>query len=132
MGADAHILIKADVVELGDPDVYLIEQLAIRRCGPGQVQLYRPDPDLWAGPGPCPDDVLVVQTPHRYYGVGYECGNWPRIRSILDALLKDAQGYPVLYGPDADGDDLPRVTPELLAELDAHWKAVGNADFPTV
>jgi hypothetical protein len=56
----------------------------------------------------------------RFYGPGYERGNWPKIKQF--ALENES----VLYGPD-DGSIPPiLLTQEVIEKLDRLWNAVGN------
>lgn len=62
---------------------------------------------------------VVVQTMARYYGPGYERGDWPAIYGairVLQATFPDAK---VFYGGDSTDDGI-EADSEYLAEIWAH------------
>lgn len=63
---------------------------------------------------------LEAQIPSRFWGPGYERGNWPVIAHAIEALRHAFPHGTVHYGGD-ESDDAPEVTDELMAECWAHW-----------
>lgn len=70
------------------------------------------------------EPTLSVRTLHRYYGIGYERGDWPFIRRMGDWLaLHLGERAELRYGGDCDdGWDELRPWAEVRSELDAHWQ----------
>lgn len=66
-------------------------------------------------------DRIEVNTGMRYYGPGYERGDWPTIAGAILCLRAALPlGCRVFYGGDTT-DDGPEATDELLAEYGLHW-----------
>ena len=57
----------------------------------------------------------------KYYGPGYERGNWPTLRGML--IFLDANTVGAEYGPDTS--EFTRPVGEVIIENDAHWLEVG-------
>lgn len=58
------------------------------------------EPYLFAGPD---EQFIEVHMYGRYYGPGYERGNWPLIRAIAEWCEKNIPGGEVYYGGDSSG-----------------------------
>lgn len=63
----------------------------------------------------------------RFYGPGYERGNWPIIAGVL-MILNSLNPGRVYYGSDAE-DMGQLVTPELLAEITTHYLGQHGDDY---
>lgn len=93
----------------------------------GQLPRY---PDLqWSRTEPVP--TVEVSTLSRYYGPGYERGNWPHIQKMGDLLVElfgeDAE---VRYGSDSAWEwDYLRPWSEIKAECAPLWDSVQNAPY---
>lgn len=73
-------------------------------------------------------DRADFNTLERYYGPGYERGDWPGIYGAIRALQHLMPDATVYYGSDADEDGGSECTDEYLAEMWAHWlSADGDA-----
>lgn len=71
---------------------------------------------------------VVVGTMARYYGPGYERGDWPSIYGairVLQAAFPEAKVY---YGGDSTDDGL-ECTEELLAEVWEHFLGPHGDDY---
>lgn len=70
-----------------------------------------------------------VQLFGRYYGPGYERGDWPNLYAILRWLqLNLPENSSIWYG--GDSDDAPTlVTEDFLTEMWTHWAAVGGVPY---
>lgn len=66
----------------------------------------------------------------RYYGPGYERGNWPLIGATLIWLKNQPKIEAVHYGSDAD-DSAELVTYSYLDTAWQHWAANGNLPYET-
>lgn len=65
-----------------------------------------------------------ISTTSRYYGPGYERGDWSFLRSIIEWMLMNMpEGSTVYYGGDSDEQYL--VTIDLMKEIDDHFFKVG-------
>lgn len=76
--------------------------------------------------------VLVLETLHRFYGIGYERGHWPEIQRIGDWLaVRLGERAELRYGSDSGYTDWASLTPwaEARAENAAHWEAQGNEPY---
>lgn len=71
---------------------------------------------------------VEVQTLDRYYGKGYERGDWPRIYGgirVLQAAFPEAR---VFYGSDSS-DDGEECTEEFLAGVWAHFLSPAGDNY---
>lgn len=85
------------------------------------------DPDYNEGRSLAYDDSewhgrprVNVYTLSRYYGVGYERGDWPSIYAAIRVLREAFPGAKVFYGSDSS-DDGTECTEEFLEELWSHY-----------
>lgn len=60
------------------------------------------------------------KTLHRYYGPGYERGDWPMIYADILLMRAAFPGMTVYYGSDCQ-DTWDEATDEVLAEIWQHW-----------
>jgi hypothetical protein len=72
-----------------------------------------------------PDGEMM--TLDRYYGSGYERGDWPRLRGFIEWLQRHTEGE-VLYGDDSTDHVIP-ATPDFLDRMQAHWDEYGNEPY---
>lgn len=63
---------------------------------------------------------VAVSTLARYYGPGYERGDWPTIYGAIRVLQAAFRGAKVFYGGDSS-DDGVECTDEYLAEIWRHF-----------
>lgn len=73
-------------------------------------------------------DVLRVNTRHRYYGPGYERGDWPRLAGLLGWLNFNLPAAKVYYGGDSGGR-LGLADGDFLDEMWAHWAEHGRLPY---
>ena len=72
---------------------------------------------------------VVANVTPRFYGEGYERGDWPSIYGAIRLLQAAFPQARVFYGGDTD-DRAPEVTPQRLADLWEHYLgADGNRYF---
>lgn len=91
---------------------------------------YGRDPDLEWDPY---EDAPTMEVNHwwRYYGVGYERGDWPDIKRLGDWLAVELGELAELrYGGDSD-DSWEALRPwgKIRDQLQAHWDAHGNEPY---
>lgn len=67
---------------------------------------------------------------HRYYGKGYERGDWPKLRACIFWLSTRISDCEVWYGGDSSGFCAEHANGAFLAAMDNHW--VFNARRPYV
>lgn len=65
----------------------------------------------------------------RYYGPGYERGDWPAIRSIIEFFHHNYAGLAVWYGGDSSGVCAELADADLLAEMNAHYYSNGHRPY---
>lgn len=63
---------------------------------------------------------VEFRTLWRFYGPGYERGDWPRIYGAIIALRSALPHCRVFYGGDST-DNGTEATPEFLESVWAHW-----------
>lgn len=85
--------------------------------------------DDWLGRSAYDPDVVEFDSWGRYYGPGYERGDWPTIYGHIVALRAALPGCTVHYGADSDMDDPPAVTDADLAKIWAHFLGPHGADY---
>jgi hypothetical protein len=64
----------------------------------------------------------------RFYGEGYERGDWPFLRCLILWLRRNLEGE-VWYGGDSSGVCAEAMTDVRLAELDDHFFRVGHDPY---
>lgn len=76
------------------------------------------------------EQFIKVNLYGRYYGKGYERGDWPKLRACIFWLSTRIPNCEVWYGGDSSGICAEHATPLFMADLDQHW--VANARRPYV
>lgn len=73
---------------------------------------------------------LVLNTWQRFYGPGYERGDWPTIRRQID-YMRETFDRPVFYHGDHYwfGEVVEPITDAELRDLDVLWRTVGNEPY---
>lgn len=79
-----------------------------------------PFADRFGGVPPWQEERIEWQTLSRYYGPGYERGDWPYIHNAVVCLRAALPQCTVYYGGDTTDFGI-EATDELLAEYWAHW-----------
>lgn len=74
------------------------------------------------------EQFIKVNLMGRYYGKGYERGNWPKLRACIFWLSTRVPNCEVWYGGDSGG--ICAANTVNLADLDLHWAI--NARRPYV
>lgn len=64
----------------------------------------------------------------RYYGPGYERGNWPAIHADILLMRAAFPGMKVYYGHDCQ-DEYEEATDEVLADIWKHWTGPGGKAY---
>ena len=75
------------------------------------------------------EQFIDVNLMGRYYGKGYERGHWPNLRAIICWLSARIPQGEVWYGGDSSGCCAEHMTPDRIADLDAHWFANGRRPY---
>lgn len=73
---------------------------------------------------------IVIRGLDRFYGIGYERGNWPYIKEMGDWLAVNfGETGELLYGNDCE--NLLRFVQwgKIRDKLSQHWEDVGNAPY---
>ena len=72
--------------------------------------------------GEADEQLLEVHVWTRYYGPGYERGDWLFLRALFAYFNnKDDANYEVWYGGDSSGVEAECMTPSKIAEYDRHF-----------
>ena len=74
-----------------------------------------------------PEVTHVFVSAHRYYDIGYERGQWPKICSALLSLLADEMIETVWY-QGGDSSTLIALDADRLFDISRHW--ICNANRP--
>jgi hypothetical protein len=117
VGIDCEIYVEAEVTDefLSFAEEYMMKRVpsfAWRR-DEGDTILRRRD---------YPEPRVEVQTLSRYYGTGYERGDWPDIYAAIRAMQGVFSDRPVFYGGDVSEYGM-ECTPEFLEEHWTHWQS---------
>lgn len=79
---------------------------------------------------PQPGEQLIkVNLWSRYYGPGYERGDWPAIRGVICWFWANHPSCETWYGGDSSGVRAARVGPEELTVLDQHYYTHGHRPY---
>lgn len=76
-------------------------------------------------------DEVALSTVHRYYGEGYERGDWPDIRRMGDWLaVAFGELGELRYGGDVD-PEYESLEPwaSARATIESHWRRVGHLPY---
>lgn len=76
------------------------------------------------------EQFIKVNLFGRYYGPGYERGNWPNLRACIFWLKTKLPKGEVWYGGDSGGECAQHASDAFLADMDRHW--VNHARRPYV
>jgi hypothetical protein len=122
MGIDIEVAVKGDTTwqEVAQAN-YLLEQAA------------EADNDYYFEKYRLRGKTASLSSTMRYYGPGYERGDWPAIAHLLREGRRVFPGRTILYGDDAgdwwDEASYTEVDDEFLASMDAYWAANGNTPY---
>lgn len=75
------------------------------------------------------EQFLKVRLYGRYYGPGYERGDWPKLRAVIDWLYFNIQDCEVWYGGDSSGICAEHMTPKRVKAFDAHFHSCGHEPY---
>lgn len=90
-------------------------------------QVYTQDgPAIVAEPG---EQLIRVHMWSRYYGPGYERGDWPFIRGVAEFLEVAIPGAEVWYGGDSSGVCAQPLGEAARAEMTAYWLNQGHEAY---
>lgn len=74
--------------------------------------------------------LLHVFCMDRWYGKGYERGNWPSIYGKIQWLLLNFPGCDIFYQPDSSDDERRQpFTEQQAQELWKHWAEFGGEPY---
>ena len=115
MGIDIEIYVLGTCT---DEELEVAEAFMMNRVGGLSWGLDTPHPLLER----CkyPENRIEVDSGDRYYGHGYERGNWPKIYGGIRAMQAAFSGRPVFYGGDVS-EYGQECTHEFLESLWRHW-----------
>lgn len=65
----------------------------------------------------------------RYYGPGYERGDWPALRAVITWLAHRIPTGSVWYGGDSCGMCVSEMTPDAIKAIDEHWFVNGRRPY---
>lgn len=123
MGIDVNLYVEADVSpeRLNAAEEVLRARSTIPDARNGRALVVEDDDWL-------PRPRVSLYTLSRYYGPGYERGDWPSIYGairLMQALFPEAKVY---YGGDSS-DDGCECTDEYLAEVWEHFLGPNGDDY---
>lgn len=75
------------------------------------------------------EQFIEVHLSGRYYGEGYERGNWPVIKSIVEWLRIRIPYGTIYYGGDSSGICLEHMDTTAVARLTRHWAINGRRPY---
>lgn len=115
MGVDVNLYAVGDVTAR---ELAAAEEFIIERCGEADeffgAWLTRGDLAYYGSPR------VELGTMGRYYGPGYERGDWPTIHNQILSLRAALPMCTIHYGGDGE-DDCPEATDAYLAEIWQHY-----------
>lgn len=77
-----------------------------------------------------PDEQFIeVHFWGRYYGPGYERGDWGKYRNVISVLRLLFPGSEVWYGGDSSGCCAELMDDTKMAEFDACWMGLGRTPY---
>lgn len=77
------------------------------------------------------EQFINVNLSGRYWGPGYERGNWPIIKAVAEWLETRIPQGEVWYGGDSSGICLERFDMTKRAEFSLHWALNGRRPYVT-
>ncbi|WP_443750532.1 hypothetical protein [Asticcacaulis solisilvae] len=94
------------------------------------------DAPVWQQDGPpvigAPQEQFIrVHLWSRYYGPGYERGNWPTIRALVEFLESAVAGCQVWYGGDSSGINAQHFNAARREAFNRHFLAQGHTPYYT-
>ncbi len=76
------------------------------------------------------DGGFAIHGVMRYYGPGYERGQWPTIAGVLTAVQHMYPECEIRYGSDADDiDGMKAVTPDFMAQMWRYWLSDAGHEY---
>lgn len=72
---------------------------------------------------------IDVNLAGRYYGEGYERGNWPDYGAIMRFFRLRLPGCTIYYGGDSDPDEPPAFTEADESRMWQHWATVQGRPY---
>jgi hypothetical protein len=123
MGLDVLLYAEGEV---SDEYLAAANKFFEERCGKLSFSPEEPTLERWVQEGCSPR--IQVNTLDRFYGIGYERGDWPRIYGFIRTLQGAFPGCPVFYASDAH-EEGEQVTDESMAELWNHWCGPQGQDY---
>ena len=83
-------------------------------------------PDIVGEPG---EQFIRVHLYTRYYGIGYERGDWILIRSVAEFLELSIPHSQIWYGGDSSGVLANHLDQQAREVLNRHWLSVGHEPY---
>lgn len=91
------------------------------------IDVYSQDgPDILPEIG---EQFIEAHLSDRYYGPGYERGDWPNIFAVFMWLKANIPECFVWYGGDSSGVEAEEMTPEFLNRMWQHYVSHGHAPY---
>lgn len=117
---DTVAQVRAEYAKYGD-DVSKFAQAA------DDAQVWTQDgPPVISEPG---EQFIRVRLWSRYYGEGYERGDWPTIRAAAEFLEQAIEGAEIWYGGDSSGVCIEPFGATRRAELNRHFLTHGHDPY---
>jgi hypothetical protein len=148
MGIDAEMFVRNSGPSLDETEVRRLARDLCARFGHDKFMIQREDkpwskahhaleilepavweqdgPDIIAEPG---EQFIRVHLYTRYYGEGYERGDWPLIKGTAEFLEGHISNARIWYGGDSSGLLAEPLDYEARLRLDAHWISTGHEPY---
>ena len=124
MGINVEISIKPK--DISEQDIKQLNKEIYHRFNVGK------DSQWWSFTRDDCNECWNLNSFMRYYGVGYERGDWPVISALVRYVIKAVgDGGDVYYFGDSHGgiNGLEPTTLASLDEIDDHWVKVGHKPY---
>lgn len=75
------------------------------------------------------EQFIKVHLYGRYYGKGYERGDWPTLRGVITWLNIRIPFGQVWYGGDSSGQCAEHASAQFMSDMDLHWAMNGRRPY---
>lgn len=102
------------------------ERQRLSLADPSAIVITQDGPTIILGPD---EQVVEAHLMSRYYGIGYERGDWPTIRAVAEFLELHIPGCAIWYGGDSSGVCAEPFGPAAREALNRHYLSVGHTPY---